>query len=82
MSGKSARMSEQIDFKFASSAAPAQTSCEEGSQGPSVSFGRLFTLNLSTTTPAGLGRHSFGYFSVAEDRKVTRHKGETESINC
>jgi len=27
-----------------------------------------------------LGRHSFGYFSVAADRKVTRHKGEsTES---
>jgi hypothetical protein len=23
------------------------------------------------------GRHSFGYFSVAEDRKVTRHQGET-----
>jgi len=23
------------------------------------------------------GRHSFAYFSVAADRKVSRHKGET-----
>ena len=25
------------------------------------------------------GRHSFAYFSVAADRKVSRHKGETTS---
>ena len=25
-----------------------------------------------------LGWHSFAYFSVAIDRKVSRHKGETE----
>ena len=36
-----------------------------------------------TREPAGqtfFGRHSFAYFSAAEGRKVSRHKGETKCI--
>jgi len=41
---------------------------------------RLIRSKNNARAPAGqtvLGRHSFGYFSIAADRKVTRHKGET-----
>jgi len=65
--GISARMSERIALCFCNSRVPQQPHKSRVKKAPSSLFMRA----------CDPGRHFLGYFFVAADKEVTRHKGET-----